>query len=375
MRLQSALDLKQQLLTDVVAPFAARANRLKSAGARAIAASAAITDPRGEPVGFGLGARPPDTLPSLHRSVALGVAPASSGYRLAIRIQRTALLNSRLVELCRGAAKGEADIRLIGRVDKRARARRPVAPAIAADRAASPWYQGNTRPLLIGASIGHVDVTAGTIGAFVRRGASVHVLSNNHVLANENAAETGDWVLQRAKFDGGRHPADAVARLRAFVRLKARGANFVDAAVAALERGIGHDAVLLRGLVNGRDRQLAGLAPSAPAGGMAPADAVFKIGRTTGATRGRVSAFAVDNLVVNYDSGNLRFDDQIEIEAAESKPFSDGGDSGSLIVTGAMQAYALLFAGSDMGGRNNLGLTFANPIHRVLTALKASLAD
>ena len=41
---------------------------------------------------------------------------------------------------------------------------------------------------------------------------------------------------------------------------------------------------------------------------------VFKIGRTTGATGGRVTAFDLDNVIVNYDSGNLRFDGQLEIE-------------------------------------------------------------
>lgn len=38
-----------------------------------------------------------------------------------------------------------------------------------------------------------------------------------------------------------------------------------------------------------------------------------------------------------------------------------------------MEAVALLFAGSDTGGRNGVGLTFANPIHRVLKDLKATL--
>ena len=78
-------------------------------------------------------------------------------------------------------------------------------------------------------------------------------------------------------------------------------------------------------------------------------------------------------MVVNYDVGNLRFDGQIEIEGAGSKSFSDGGDSGSLIVNSRMQAVALLFAGSDTGGRNGAGLTYANPIHRVLNELGATL--
>ena len=54
------------------------------------------------------------------------------------------------------------------------------------------------------------------------------------------------------------------------------------------------------------------------------------------------------------------------------KPFG-GGDSGSLIVDREMRAVALLFAGGETGGTNGLGLTFANPIGAVLSALKAAL--
>jgi hypothetical protein len=38
----------------------------------------------------------------------------------------------------------------------------------------------------------------------------------------------------------------------------------------------------------------------------------------------------MDNVVVEYDAGNLRFDGQVEIEGVGQKPFSDAGDSGSL---------------------------------------------
>jgi hypothetical protein len=101
---------------------------------------------------------------------------------------------------------------------------------------------------------------------------------------------------------------------------------------------------------------------------------VSKIGRTTGLTHGRVTAFELDNVVVEYDNGDCRFDSQIEIEGEGDGSFSDGGDSGSLIVGEDLRAIALLFAGSDQGGSNGKGLTYANPIHNVLNALKADLA-
>jgi hypothetical protein len=102
--------------------------------------------------------------------------------------------------------------------------------------------------------------------------------------------------------------------------------------------------------------------------------AVVKIGRTTGRTAGRVTAFEIDNVTVQLDIGELRFDNQIEIEGESDGPSSDGGDSGSLIVGADRRAVALLFAGSDQGGANGQGLIYANPIQSVLDALSLDLA-
>jgi hypothetical protein len=103
-------------------------------------------------------------------------------------------------------------------------------------------------------------------------------------------------------------------------------------------------------------------------------DNVEKLGRTTGHTKGTITAFEVDDVIVEYEIGNLRFNNQIEIEGAGSRAFSDGGDSGSLIFTSAGQhALGLLFAGSQQGGTNGRGLTYANPLENVLSALNAEL--
>jgi hypothetical protein len=366
MRLESARELKEQLLTEMVVPFALRARPARRAGAIAVAAE--LTQAAGRTL-FGVGARPFDRLPEIHRSLALGVARHEGQYRLAVRVQRPSLMSSPVMELLTARAKGEVDVRLIGRIDKRAR--RPRAPTTRGTQAARaiPWHQGDTRPLQIGASVGHVRITAGTIGAFVKRRNATYILSNNHVLANEDHARAGDWILQRAAYDGGRQPAARVARLRFWIRFTRRRANLVDCALARIVPGIAYDARLLRGLVRGADRRLAGLGDEVLDAG----DRVYKVGRTTGATEGRVTAFDLDNLVVNYDLGNLRFDGQVEIEGMGTKAFSDGGDSGSLIVDAKMRAVALLFAGGDTGGANGLGLTYACPIRRVLKDLKATL--
>lgn len=356
MQLESVQQLKQQLLHDLVVPFTPQASKLR--GGAAVTRFMRMRGMPGDATPFGVGARPFESLPHVARSIALGLASHGNGYRLAVRLQRPSLRNSPLVDHVTKRARGEVDIRIVGRIDKRTKT-----------AAGPPWYQRNTRPLLIGASVGHVKVTAGTIGGFVKRGAAVYLLSNNHVLANEDRAKSGDWIIQRGRFDGGKHPADDVAKLTHWIRFKKNGINVVDAALGAIEPGIPYEADLLTGLVSGKNRQLAGVGPEFIDEGQV----VYKSGRTTGATKGRVTAFDLDNVIVNYDIGNLRFDGQIEIEGTGRGPFSDGGDSGSLIVNADMLAIGLLFAGSDSGGRNGLGLTFANPIHQVLKNLKGSL--
>ncbi|MBI2425188.1 MAG: hypothetical protein HYV27_20345 [Candidatus Hydrogenedentes bacterium] len=318
---------------------------LKAAlAAKLVPAAAASTRMRGA-------ARALSLEPASQPAVALGVAPKQGGgYVLAVRLQHRALEGSRAVDLIVKQAKGEADVRYIGRVEKRA----------------VPWYRQRQRPLLIGCSVGHVKVTAGTLGAFVqpRGGGALAMLSNNHVLANENKARKGDAILQQADLDGGRAPKDIVAALGAFVKLKRTGANFVDCAVAEIVDKIKADTVKMKGL--GKLKGLGGEFLDEGA-------IVAKIGRTTGLTRGRVTAFELDDVYVDYDLGVIGFDNQIEIEGSGDGPFSDGGDSGSLIVDEDGLAVGLLFAGGDQGGANGQGLTYANPIHAVLRALKVEL--
>jgi hypothetical protein len=190
------------------------------------------------------------------------------------------------------------------------------------------------------------------------------ILSNNHVLANENNAVVGDLIIQPGDLDGGTKSADAIGKLRSFIKLKKTGKNFVDCAVASIKSGIKSNRQKL-----GTFGNLAGLGLEVVVDGTD----VRKVGRTTGETKGRVTAFELDNVVVEYDLGNLRFDDQIEIEGAGANSFSDGGDSGSLIFDRDRGAVALLFAGGDQGGSNDMGLTYGNPIRSVLDALKVDL--
>jgi hypothetical protein len=154
-----------------------------------------------------------------------------------------------------------------------------------------------------------------------------------------------------------------VAELSEYVPIATDGVNRVDAAVATVVNGIDVDPIGSLGVLGD--------------GIVAPQDAdrVEKLGRTTGRTTGRVSAFNVSSVIVEYDiSPTVRFDGQIEIQTEDGTGFSLGGDSGSLIVTeGDRVPVGLLFAGSDQGGPDGGAVTYANPIDAVLAALNVEL--
>ena len=62
-------------------------------------------------------------------------------------------------------------------------------------------HTGRIRPAPGGVSIGHRDITAGTLGCLVAKNGQTFILSNNHVLANSNEADPGDPILQPGPYD------------------------------------------------------------------------------------------------------------------------------------------------------------------------------
>lgn len=253
---------------------------------------------------------------------------------------------------------------------------------------AHPSRTDRWRPALGGVSIGHVDVTAGTLGVVVRDRASGRrlILSNNHVLANSNQAEIGDSILQPGRADSGTLGEDVFATLLracpiAFTsgpstcrwasayaelgnliarftgskhRVEAtwsdpQAVNRVDAAIAQpLQDQDVLDEIYEIGAIKGTVPAELGMN-------------VRKSGRTTGLTTGQI--IVLDATVkVQYGARSAQFEDQI-VSTAMSQP----GDSGSLLVAGeALLAVGLLFAGSDQA-------TIFNPIEAVLDCLGVEL--
>jgi hypothetical protein len=233
------------------------------------------------------------------------------------------------------------------------------------------------RPAPIGVSTGHPDITAGTIGARVKDAAgNVYALSNNHVYANQNEANIGDIVLQPGPYDGGVYPGDRIGTLYDFMPIDFTfaGENYMDAAIALSSTSDLGNATLEDGYG----------VPNSAIFGDANGDGLFdnindllnlpvqKYGRTTGLTKGEVSAINV-YVEVCYEQlwifciKSAYFYDQIQISGSG---FSGGGDSGSLIVTddANKNPVGLLFAGSDT-------TTFANRIDFVLDAFGVTIDD
>jgi hypothetical protein len=234
-------------------------------------------------------------------TVALGVLPRPRGFGLAVRVSSADALALPALEAVLDRWSTETDVRVVGPVRTG-----PPLPAAARPR---------VRPLVPGASVGHPDVTAGTLGAFVTDATGV----------------------------------DRVATLTAFERLVPTG-NLLDLAVAAVDDPslVGGNTVP-EGVLSGVVEEVLDVV------------AVAKTGRTTGHTTGTVTAVELDGVTVDYGRGQLlSFDDCLEVEG-DGRSFSDGGDSGSVVYAlDGLSALGLLFAGSTTGGSGGTGLTYCN---------------
>jgi hypothetical protein len=233
------------------------------------------------------------------------------------------------------------------------------------------------RPAPGGCSIGHPQVTAGTLGMIVKKNGLFHILSNNHVLANSNEAYIGDQSLQPGKYDGGTD-ADTIGHLAAFIPIQ-----FIDESTCPMAKAIVKafnagakffkrktrlanaisspvnkvDCAISRPLFD-EDISQEILEIGVPVGfsEIKVGDNVKKSGRTSGVTQGDV--IATDGAVnVSYDQKVAVFEDQIVTSA-----MSEGGDSGSAVLNQKNEVGGLLFAGSS-------SLTIINKITNVIDAL------
>jgi hypothetical protein len=237
------------------------------------------------------------------------------------------------------------------------------------------------RPAPGGFSIGHPEVTAGTLGCLAKgrsapRRDDLLCLSNNHVIANTNDAELGDPIYQPGPADGG-GPGDGIAVLERFVQLRfdltpnrvdcATGLCDAKAVTPKIGYEVGDDVEYFR----------IGDRPVPASLGML----VGKSGRTTGLTQGIVTGLAWSG-VVDYDGDRIAFfEDQIVISGLDADAFSAGGDSGSCVWRWdeTRHVVGLLFADTSASDDDDddvdelSEITLANPIEAVLDELDIDL--
>jgi len=251
---------------------------------------------------------------------------------------------------------------------------------------AFPARTDRWRPAPGGVSIGHRDITAGTLGCLVRKNGLIYILSNNHVLANSNLGAIGDPILQPGPYDGGKWPNDRIADLSEFVTIvfqtsqppgECTTARFVAAVLNGVAKIFGSRSRLQSVTLQAEDNLVdAAIARPVNDGDVSSeileigtiqgivegtlGMAVKKSGRTTAVTTGEI--IQVDVTVdVQYDTQIARFTDQLM-----AGPMSQGGDSGSAVLDNNRNLVGLLFAGSDT-------TTIFNRIQNVFSALGLSL--
>ncbi len=228
------------------------------------------------------------------------------------------------------------------------------------------------RPVPIGVSSGNVELyenkgrfycSVGTLGTRLLDHVNnvYYALSNNHVYAHEGRASIGDVIVQPGTVDidpvcSDNSGSDSIGTLAAFVPIEFSrfASNVADAAIA--------------------ETTAADVGNSTPSDGYGvpgsttlPANQslgvnVQKYGRTTSLTKGTVTGINA-SIIIRYDSGRARFDNQLVIEGGG---FSSGGDSGAIIVVDGgpddLKPVGLLFAGGS-------STTIASPIDLVLSEL------
>lgn len=212
--------------------------------------------------------------------------------------------------------------------------------------------------------------TLGCFGRLVKDNALV-ILTNHHVIASDR--EEGDPVGQ-PQYHRACCCCCAYDEFKIGVLLK-KGCRTdkVDAALGKVDNGIGYDVKLENSvsLKRGISLRIEGTSTSLTSG-----DRVQKIGRISGHTWG-----IVDTINAEIPPGELqekKMIHQITIKPApeetfiettnRKRAFSDGGDSGSVILNEKSEIVALMHGGNP--DRDVVDITYASHIQDVLDALK-----
>jgi hypothetical protein len=211
-----------------------------------------------------------------------------------------------------------------------------------------------SRPAIGGESLGEgaSGGESGTFGALVKDAAGTELLLTcNHVVAQANAGVIGTSVIWQPSANDGGTSADRIGILHDIELLAIGGtvANDFDAAV--VEPDASHFA-------KAGVKVLGSLAGTASGTGYRTS--VRKYGWKTSRTDG--TFLYRTSFIQHYPGvGDALFVDQLGIVGTQGA-FSDGGDSGAVVVNTSQEVCGLLFADAP-----DISMSFASPIQPVLT--------
>ena len=225
---------------------------------------------------------------------------------------------------------------------------------------ASNKFPERYRPLKGGCGIYSKDATFhGTLGCIVFRkkflSNKYFILSNNHVLADNNSIPIGTEVIQPSIKNGGKFEKDVVAKLSEFKSLNftttlTKPKNFVDCAIAELtKKSLISNEILRLGKISGISSANLN-------------DNIRKVGFVSGLTSGKVISLNVTTEITYSGNKKAFFANQIFVSAS-----SIPGDSGSVVLDHDNKVIGLLFAAGAQG------TSFVNDINLVLKELNVEI--
>ncbi|MBR8303458.1 hypothetical protein KDW49_22375 [Burkholderia dolosa] len=223
---------------------------------------------------------------------------------------------------------------------------------------------------------------AGTLGCLVRDAAGdLFGLTNNHVSAACNYAPTGQPILAPGVCDVG--PANPAPFTIGFHTRQLPMHMGDPTTVNVVDND---DAAIFRIADGGRVSSSQQNVYDTPAAaiGLAAGMQVEKVGRSSGHTRGIVVDRVMGPLPVGYHAAQYGFNgtaffEPMFIVVGLGDRFSEGGDSGSLVVhtdaTGTKYAVGIVIAGRDDGSVPGGKLSLIMPIQPILTKLGVTLVS
>lgn len=212
------------------------------------------------------------------------------------------------------------------------------------------------RPVLNGYSVGNLfeQQSVGTCGCLVYD-KYLYVLSCNHVLASNNQAPIQTSIIQPSVYDGGKEIKDVIGHLNRYIPINfiegsKKPKNKSDSALAkVISRTFVSSSIAFLGIPKGTSEPLL-------------LEEVYKVGRTTGKTCGKVRyTSATITVETEVSEKTALFTNQIIVSR-----MTEMGDSGSAVLNKDLNILGICMSGVDQ-------ITVVNPIKDILNSLGVKL--